>query len=139
MCLAVLLSASAAAANATGFVSAPGCYNPPNESDLHLEKWNGQKLKQPIILYVPNSMFSRPSLGAVNVRAKECTESADCNSIFQAKIQILHVSRRFSLRYRGRVYNELSGSVEIKLTDGANLRGSFKVKVRYPPYKIVCE
>jgi len=75
--------------------------------------------------YMPKDWIAVPGM--------ECARTHQCDAVTKSKIQILHVSYRWSKM------KTVSGNFAVEFYDGRKLEASFKAKVRRPQAKIICE
>jgi hypothetical protein len=108
---------------------------------LHLERIKGQKLDKPLILKIPAEYFWDHALNTwFDVSGAECSGTDQCEPAAHSKINILQLSRRFSIRWwRFRAVKVISGQFSIEFGDGRKLEGSFIAKIRKPVTQMICE
>lgn len=137
--LMFLASLPVLAADATGFVRAEGCTYFSGYG-VYLQRVDGRKLHTPVAFRISQSYFWENMLNQwSNVATEECSASNPCESVTAGRIRILSVQREFSILRRERTIRGLSGDLSVDLKNGKKLEGSFKINLRMPAQKIICE
>jgi hypothetical protein len=99
---------------------------------LHLERIDGQKLEKPLILKIPReSLWELPLNDWLDASGAECSGPDQREHTAHSKINILRVTCKFSLGWRGyRTIKAISGEFSGEFSDGRKLEGSFVAKTR---------
>ena len=135
----VLIVSSVPLYGKSSYIKPEGC-GLMSAEHLHIQKINDHKLVNQIVLYLPGEgAWEDMENSWFDVQGTQCLKSGHCENAAHAKIQILHVPRKFSSRWGARVIQGLAGNFSIEFKNGRKLRGSFDANERTAAKTLICE